>query len=129
MPAVRILSAIAISIGLAAAIPIHAQDKAKAKPEAKVEAKESAPVTKVLLENDKVRVAESTFKPGDVSRADRKARANYIISGGTLERTSKDGKKTVVERKAGTAVWLEADSDVVKNIGKTTFVVVSVQVK
>jgi hypothetical protein len=46
---------------------------------------------------------------------------------GTLERTSKDGKKTVYERKAGNSVWLEADSDVVKNIGKTTFVVVSVQ--
>ncbi len=34
-----------------------------------------------------------------------------------LERTSKDGKKTVYERKDGTSVWLEADSDVVKNIG------------
>ena len=83
----------------------------------------------MLLDNDKVRVAEATFKPGDVSRADRKARANYIVKGGTLERTSKDGKKTVVERKAGTAIWLEADSDVVKNIGKSTFVVLSVQLK
>ena len=45
------------------------------------------------------------------------------------ERTTKDGKKTVYERKAGTSVWLEADSDVVKNIGKTTFVVVSVTPK
>lgn len=88
-----------------------------------------APVTKVLLENDKVRVAESTFKPGDVSRADRKARANYIVKGGTLERTTKDGKKTVVERKAGTSVWLEADSEVVRNIGKTTFVVVTMSPK
>ncbi len=46
-----------------------------------------------------------------------KARANYIVKGGMLERTSKDGKKTVYERKDGTSVWLEADSDVVKNIG------------
>ena len=123
MHAARILSAFAIAVGLAAAGPIHAQDKAKD------EAKERAPITKVLLENDKVRVSESTFRPGDVSRVDRKARTNYIVKGGTLERTSKDGKKTVVERKAGTAVWLEADSDVVKNIGKTTFVVVGVQMK
>ena len=57
------------------------------------------------------------------------ARANYIVKSGTLERTTKDGKKTVYERKAGTSVWLEADSDVVKNIGKTTFVVVSVTPK
>ena len=123
MHAARILSAIAIAVGLAAASPIHAQDKAKEK------APERAAITKVLLENDKVRVAESTFRPGDVSRADRRARVNYVVKGGTLERTSKDGKKTVVERKAGTSVWLEADSDVVKNIGKSTFVVVSVQLK
>ena len=122
MRATCILSAIVVAVGLAAASPIFAQDKAKEK-------KERAPVTKVLLENDRVRVAQTTFRPGDVSRADRRNRANYVIKGGKLERTSKDGKKTIVERKAGTAVWLEADSDVVKNIGKTTFVVVSVQVK
>ena len=123
MQATRTLAAFALAAGLIAVAPIHAQDKAKDK------GKERAPITKVLLENDKVRVAESTFRPGDVSRADRKARANYIVKGGTLERTSKDGKKTVVERKAGTSVWLEADSDVVKNIGKATFVAVSVQLK
>ena len=85
---------------------VHAQDKAK----------ERAPVVKVLLENDKVRVTESTSKPGDVSRAKRSARVNYYITGGTFERTSSDGKKTRVERKAGTALWLEPDSDVVKNV-------------
>jgi hypothetical protein len=106
-------------LGIATAGSVHAQDKAK----------ERAPVTKVLLENDKVRVTETTFKPGDVSRSDRKARANYIVKSGTLERTSKDGKKTSYERKAGTSIWLEADSDVVKNIGKTTFVVVTMQPK
>ena len=121
MQAIRIAVIAFAALGIAIAGPVQAQDKGKAK--------ERAPVTKVLLENDKVRVAESTFKPGDVSRADRRARANYVVKGGTLERTSKDGKKTVVVRKAGSAVWLEADSDAVKNIGKTTFVVVSVQVK
>jgi len=123
MQIIRTLGALTLAAGLVFAAPIHAQDKAKD------QGKERASVTKVLLENDKVRVAQSTFKPGDVSRADRRARANYVVKGGTLERTSKDGKKTVVERKAGTAVWLEADSDVVKNIGKTTFVVISVQIK
>jgi hypothetical protein len=118
MQAIRFTVIAFAALGIATAGLVHAQDKA-----------ERAPVTKVLLENDKVHVAESTFKPGDVSRADRRARANYVVKGGTLERTSKDGKKTVVERKAGTSVWLEADSDVVKNIGKTTFVVVTVQLK
>jgi len=111
----RIASAVIVAIGVAFAGGVHAQDK-----------KESAPVIKVLLENDKVRVTESTFKPGDVSRAERKTRTNYIVKSGTLERTTKDGKKTVYERKAGSAHYLPADTDVVRNVGKTTFVVVTV---
>jgi quercetin dioxygenase-like cupin family protein len=124
MYVIRMLTVIALAFGLAAA-PAYAQDKAKADPK-KADAKEIAVETKVLLENDKVRVTHSTFKPGAVSRADRKARVNYYITDGKLERTGKDGKKEVVERKAGTALWLEADSAVVKNIGNTTFVVVGV---
>jgi len=119
MQAIRFVLIAFAALGIATAGSVHAQDKAK----------ERAPVTKVLLENDKVRVAESTFRPGDVSRADRKARATYVVKGGTIERTSKDGKKTVAERKAGTSAWLEADSDAVKNIGKTTFVVVTIRLK
>lgn len=130
MSAARMFSAIIIAIGLAA-VPAHAQDKAKADPKAKAEtkkadAKEIEVQTEVLLENDKVRVTRSTFKPGAVSRADRKARANYFLTDGKLTRTTKDGKTTTVERKAGTALWLEADSDVVKNIGTKDFVVVGV---
>lgn len=93
---------------------------------AQEKAKERAPVIKVLLENDKVRVTQSTFKPGDVSTAKRVARVNYIIKGGTFERTSPEGKKSRYERKAGTAVWLDGDSDTVVNVGKTTIVLVSV---
>jgi quercetin dioxygenase-like cupin family protein len=119
MNAIRMFSAVIIAAGLAA-VPLYAQDKAKAAP------KEIAVETKVLLENDKVRVTQSTFKPGAVSRTDRKARVNYFVTDGKLQRTNKDGKTTPYERKAGTAMWLEADSDVVKNIGNTTFVVVGV---
>jgi quercetin dioxygenase-like cupin family protein len=120
----RILSAIVVALSLAVA-PAYGQDKDKAK----AKAKESAPVTKVLLDNAKVRVTETTFKPGDVSRADRKARTNYIVTDGKLERTTKDGKKTTYERKKGTAIWMEADSDVVRNVGKTNYVVIGVTAK
>ena len=118
MHVIRILGTIVVAAALAAAGPLYAQDKAKDK------GKERAPTVKVLLENDKVRVTHVTFKPGDVSRSDRKPRANYVVQGGKLERTTKEGKKIVVDRVAGTSAWLDADSDVVKNIGKTTFVVV-----
>lgn len=116
----RIVGAVVVAFGVAVSGFAHAQDK---------KAKESAPVTKVLLENDKVRVTETTFKPGDVSRAERKARTNYILTDGKLERTTKDGKKTVYDRKKGTALWLEADNDVVKNVGKANYVVIGVTLK
>ena len=119
----RTLSAIVIAIGLAA-LPLHAQDKSKAEP--KADAKEIKAETKVLLENDKVIVTQATFKPGAVSRTDRKARLNYIVTNGKLQRTNKEGKTATYERKAGTAIWLEPDSDVVKNIGNTTYVVIGV---
>jgi quercetin dioxygenase-like cupin family protein len=125
----RTLSAIAIAIGLAA-LPVYAQDKPKAEPKAdakaKTDAKEIKSESEVLLENDKVRVTRSTFKPGAVSRTDRKARLNYFVTDGKLQRTNKEGKTTPYERKAGTAMWLEADSDVVKNIGNKDFVVIGV---
>ena len=114
----RIAGAVLVAVGLALSGSALAQDK-----------KESAPVTKVLLENDKVRVTETTFKPGDVSRANRKARTNYIVTDGKLERTTKDGKKSTYERKKGTAIWMEADSDVVRNVGKTNYVVIGVTAK
>ena len=113
------VGAIVFALGLAIAAPLHAQDK-------KASAKEVEAVTKVLLDNDKVRVTETSFKPGAVSRAERKARTNYIVADGKLERTTKDGKKSVYERKKGTAHYLPADNDVVRNVGKTTFVVVTV---
>jgi len=121
MRAVRSMIVAIAALGFAVAGPAQAQDKGKAK--------ESAPASKVLLENDKVRVTETTFKPGDVSRNDRRARVAYVIKGGTLERTSKDGKKASYERKTGAAVWLEADSDAVKNVGKAEYKVVTVQLK
>jgi hypothetical protein len=101
-----------------------AQDKAKAK------SSELPPITKVVLENDKVRVLESAFKPGDVSPSRvRNPRASYVVKGGTLERTYPDGRKTIVERKTGTAEWDERDTYSVKNVGKTTVVLVGTEVK
>jgi hypothetical protein len=101
----RTFSAFVVAVGLAA-LPVHAQDKAKAAP-AKADAKEIASESKVLFENDKARV-------------------NYFLSDAKMQRTSKDGKTVTADRKQGTAVWLDADQDVVKNIGNTTLVGISV---
>ncbi len=120
MQVARILGTAVIALGLMATAPAQAQDKAKDK------GGEKQAVTKVLLENDKVRVTETTFAPGAINRSDRKDRTNYIVKGSTLERTTPEGKKTTYQRKAGEAYYLKADSDTVRNIGKTPFVVVTV---
>ena len=123
MHTIRVFAAFIVASGLALTGPLHAQEKAKEK------GKESAPVTKVLLENAKVRVTQSTFKPGDVSRTNRGPRVNHVLVGGTLERTTKDGKKETYTLKKGETLWREADSDVVKNVGKTNFTVYGVTLK
>jgi YD repeat-containing protein len=120
MQVARILGTAVIALGLMATAPAQAQDKAKGK------GGEKQAVTKVLLENDKVRVTQTSFAPGAFNRSDRKERTNYIVKGSMLERTTPDGKKTTYERKAGEAHYLKADSDTVRNIGKTQFVVVTV---
>lgn len=123
MYAIRLLASVAVALGLAAAVPVHAQDKAKAA--------KGAPVVKVLLENDKVRVTESTFKPGDVSPSrERIPRISHAMKGGTLERSFPDGKKVKVERKTGDWVWIgQKETYSVTNVGKTTVVLLGIQDK
>jgi len=124
MNASRILGATAIALCVAAATPLSAQDKGKDKAPLK-----STVTTKVLLDNDKVRITETIFKPGDISANDRRARASYVVKGSTIERVTKDGKTSSAERKTGTAFWQEADSDVVKNVGNDDYVVVTITPK
>jgi len=104
-------------VGLAAN-PAIAQDKAKAAPAAKGMAKLT-----VLAENDKARVFEVTFKPGDENKAvpSSSFRVVRALKGGTLMRTYADGKTQNVEWKVGEARINEPDKVpyTVKNIGKT----------
>ena len=105
-----------------------AQDKAAApKAEApKVEiAKAATPTTgkatnKELIDNDKVRVYESTFQPGDVSQnRARPDRVVHYLTSGTLQRTYPDGKTEDRVFKAGDTVWSEGKTYAVKNNTKS----------
>jgi hypothetical protein len=113
--------------------PAVAQDKAKdtkAAPAAKA-AKGKATV-KVLFENDKVRVAEVTFKPGDeAANAARPFHVVRALKGGTLMRTYADGKTEKSEFKTGEVKVLEAESKpyTPKNVGKSDVVLYAVFVK
>lgn len=86
----------------------------------------------VVLENDKVRAFEVTYKPGDEnasvpSSATRVVRA---LKGGTLQRTYADGKKETIVWKTG-EVRMNTPSPAytTKNIGNTEIHLYVVQLK
>lgn len=111
---------------LVSAAPVNAQDKAA---KAAAGPKASTP-TKVVLENEKVRIQESRYKPGEGGpMTERAARASYTVKGGTFERTYPDGKKVKIETKTGQWRWIEKETYSFVNIGKTEIVLNTVYVK
>ena len=109
-----------------AASPAMAQDKAKAK---EVKATNSV---KVLHEDDRVRVTETTTKPGENGgNLVRGKRVVRYLQGGTQERNYADGRKEKVERKTGEVLVAGPDKEAyfIKNIGKTTIVSYVVNIK
>ena len=137
-----------LSTGLAAAAflatglavtPVMAQDKAKdakAAPAAKdakdAKKSEATNTTKVLHEDDKVRVTETTTKPGERgNNTTRGLRVTRYLQGGTQERTYADGKKEKIERKTGDTFAAGPDKQAyyVTNVGKTTIVTYTVNIK
>ena len=126
----------ALMLAFATAAPAmkHEQEKAKdAKPAAKAEKKgDSGFSQKVLQEDDRLRVTETTYKPGATGpSAQRGYRATRAIKGGTFERTYADGRKEKVERKTGSVMIQGPDKEAYsnKNIGKSDIVIYSVNIK
>ncbi len=75
---------------------------------------------KEIAQNEKLRVYEATYKPGEVSpTAERPMRVVHALKGGTLQRTYADGTKESVQWKTGdTKLISETRAYAVKNIGK-----------
>ena len=102
------------------ATPALAQEKKAEKKMAKAAA--GKPVIKEIVQNDKVRVFEVTYKPGDESaNAERPPRVVRALKGGKLERIYPDGKKEPGAFKDGQVTYFPATAPyIVKNAGKTT---------
>lgn len=118
--------------------PAVAQEKAKA--EAKEKAKEAKKqakaekgkaAVKVLFENDKVRVVEATFKPGDEgANVARPFRVIRPLKGGTFQFTFADGKTEKVVWKTGEVKARGPDPVFTpKNVGKSDVVLYVVFLK
>jgi hypothetical protein len=95
-------------------------------------AAKGAPTVKVLLENDKVRVYELTYKPGDENASEPSSASRVVraLKGGTIQRIYADGKKEAVVWKIG-QVRLNGPSQAFtgKNIGKTEILLYVVLLK
>ena len=86
-------------------------------------------VYKCLYENDKVRVLQVTFKPGDVAKMHHHPdHVAYALKGGKMSLTS-GGKTQEMEIKAGSVLFLDAQDHEAKNVGKTTLDLLVVELK
>jgi hypothetical protein len=102
--------------------PAVAQDK-------KADQKATIRAQKILLDNERVRVTESVFKPGEQNPMQQRGyRVTSVLKGSTsLLRTHSDGKTEKLEWKEGGVYVSPADNASTKNVGKsavTTYTVV-----
>ena len=116
----------AVMLAGVTANPAMAQEKAKEMKAAKAE--KGKVKLKELFENDKVRVVEVTYKPGDAgANVARSFRILRALKGGTLTRIWADGKTDKVTFKTGEVKVLEpSPAYIPKNEGKSDIVLYAV---
>jgi beta-alanine degradation protein BauB len=83
-------------------------------------AKVAADVYKMVMENDRVRVFEVGFKPGQKAvMHGHPDHLVYVLADYTLNLMFPDGKSQEVALKTGQAFWMGAGPHAAQNIGKT----------
>ena len=95
------------------------------------DAVEVAPhVYRVIMENDRVRVLDTTMKPGDTTAMhSHPAVVAYAISGGKFKFTSPDGQSMEMEVPAGHAMYMDASEHATENVGTTEGHIILVELK
>jgi quercetin dioxygenase-like cupin family protein len=77
-------------------------------------------VYKLILENDRVRVFDIRFKPGQKAvMHGHPDHVVYVLADGKLKLTLPDGKSQEIPLKAGQAMWIDAGPHATENIGTT----------
>ena len=86
-------------------------------------------IVKILLQNDRVRLAEMTIKPGDRGRlVERPDRVRNVLKGGKIREHFADGRVKNYQLKPGTVQWQEKSTSSMENAGKTVVRFITVQV-
>jgi quercetin dioxygenase-like cupin family protein len=87
-------------------------------------------VYKLLMENDRVRVFDIHFKPGQKAvMHGHPDHVVYVIAGGTLKLTLPDGKSQEIPAKTGQAMWIDAGPHETVNIGSTEAHLLAIELK
>jgi quercetin dioxygenase-like cupin family protein len=92
--------------------------------------KVASDVYKLILENDRVRVFDVRFKPGQ--KAEMHGHPDhviYVINDYTLNLMMPDGSSQEIPLKAGQTFWMNAGPHAAENIGKTEGHAVVVEIK
>ena len=89
-----------------------------------------APDVKVLLENDRVRVLESTLKPGEVEGMHtHPAYVAYFLTPTTVKITTPDGNSSVKKPPAGKVLYGDSAEHQIENAGDTLQRVLVIELK
>jgi quercetin dioxygenase-like cupin family protein len=89
----------------------------------------AANVYKFINENDRMRVLEVTFKPGDTAKMHHHPQhMAYVLKGGKLKLLS-GGKTQELNLKEGSAVFLEEQNHEATNVGDTIIDLIVVELK
>jgi quercetin dioxygenase-like cupin family protein len=77
-------------------------------------------IYKLLFENERVRVFEVRFKPGErIAMHSHPDHVVYVLGDGTLKLSYPDGKAVEVVLKAGQTLWIPAETHAAENVGST----------
>jgi quercetin dioxygenase-like cupin family protein len=75
---------------------------------------------RLLFENERVRVMEVTFQPGEkIGMHSHPDHVVHILDGGKLKIETGDGTVSELEMKTGETMWLPAQSHKAENLGQT----------
>jgi quercetin dioxygenase-like cupin family protein len=86
--------------------------------------------TKLLLENDQVRVFEFRAKPGEREpEHSHPAHVVYVVKGGRAKFTMKDGASVEQEMQAGQAIWGDPTTHTVDILGTSDVHVIAIELK
>jgi len=122
MKAINLISRV-LSVGfiLLLGTGLYAQDPVKAA---------SNVYKKVVLDNEKVRMIQVEFAPGDIAPWHHHPNhVVYVLNGGKLEITDKGKETKAMDLNEGDAMYMPAVTHMAKNVGTTTIKLLVTEIK